>query len=175
MNKIHQHKAVFLDRDGTLIIDKHYLNDPERVEMLPGVPEGLERLKKAGYLLVVITNQSGVARGIVQEENIKHIHERLQKLLSPLGQIDRFYHSPHAADSNHPHRKPNPGLLFMAADELQIDLSQSFMVGDKNIDVEAGHNAGAQSILLSESPTTSNADFIATNFLATVDWILKPS
>lgn len=170
-------KAVFLDRDGTIIIDKVYLNDPEQVEFLPGAIEGLRALQAAGFLLIVATNQSGIARGLVQEENLHKIHEKMQTLLATENiRIDRFYCSPHAADSNHPMRKPNPGMLLQAAKDLRIDLASSFMIGDKEIDVEAGHRAGAKSVLVTNASTSIDtvtaADFVAPELQSAASWIL---
>lgn len=168
-------KAVFLDRDGTIIIDKVYLNDPQQVEFLPGSIDGLKELKNAGYLLIVVTNQSGIARGLVQKENLEKIHQRMQEILKIENiQIDGFYYSPHAADSNHPMRKPNPGMLLQAAKEHRIDLAASFMIGDKSIDVEAGHRAGVKSILIG-SDTSSGADFFAADLVTAAQWILQRS
>jgi len=145
-------KAVFFDRDGTLIHDKVYLNDPQGVELISGALECLKALKDAGYLLIVVTNQSGIARGLVQEENLHKIHERLQEMVKPHGvQFDGFYFSPHAADSDHPTRKPNPGMLEQAIREHGIDRSKSWMVGDKMIDVEAGNRANVKSILVNSN------------------------
>ena len=165
-------KAVFLDRDGTIIIDKNYLNDPEQVEFLPGAIEGLQALQK-DFLLIVVTNQSGIARGLVQVENMHLIHEKMQTVLKPHEvQIAAFYFSPHAADSNHPLRKPNPGMLIQAAKDLRIDLSASYMIGDKPIDVEAGHRAGVKSILISDEPSQTCApDFVADTLLTASAWI----
>jgi D-glycero-D-manno-heptose 1,7-bisphosphate phosphatase len=141
--------AVFFDRDGTLIYDKVYLNDPQGVEFIPGAMECLKALKNAGFLLIVVTNQSGIARGLVQEENLHKIHERMQELAKPHGfQFDDFFFSPHAADSDHPTRKPNAGMLEEAIKKHHIDRGRSWMVGDKMIDVEAGHRAQIQSILV---------------------------
>lgn len=171
-------KAVFLDRDGTIIVDKHYLNDPQGVDFLPDAMEGLRELKKNNFLLVVVTNQSGVARGLIEESNISRIHQRMQDLLKPHQvQIDAFYYSPHAADSNHPLRKPNPGMLIQAAKDLRLDLGASFMIGDKLIDVEAGHRAGARSILISaahdEETIGADPDFFASNLKQAAEWILS--
>jgi histidinol-phosphate phosphatase family protein len=173
-------KAVFLDRDGTIIVDKHYLNDPSGVEFLPHAIEGLRDLKKNNFLLVVVTNQSGVARGLIEESNIAKIHQRMQDLLKPQQlQIDAFYYSPHAADSNHPLRKPNPGMLIQAAKDFRLDLDASFMIGDKLIDVEAGHRAGARSILISaahdEETLGADPDFFAAHLKQAADWILSQS
>lgn len=167
-------KAVFLDRDGTLIVDKHYLNDPDQVEFLASAIKGLKALKQLGFLLIVVTNQSGVARGLVQEENILKIHQRMQEILkSSQVQIDAFYYSPHAADSNHPMRKPNPGMLIQAAKDLRLNLDESFMIGDKEIDVEAGHRAGCKSVLISSQETNTRAEFTAVNLIKASDWINK--
>jgi histidinol-phosphate phosphatase family protein len=167
-------KAVFLDRDGTIIVDKHYLNDPEQVEFFPGAVEALQALHK-DFALIVVTNQSGIARGLVQLENLQLIHQKMQTLLQSHGvQIAAFYHSPHAADSNHPMRKPNPGMLIQAAKDHRIDLGASFMIGDKPIDVEAGHRAGTKSILIShEASETTTPDFVAPDLLVAAQWILK--
>ncbi len=172
MNK----KAIFLDRDGTIIRDKVYLNDPAGVEFFPGAAETLAEFHRAGFLLVVVTNQSGIARGLVTEENLKAIHEKMQSLLKVHGvAIDAFYHSPHAADSDHPMRKPNPGMLILAAQEHRISLAESFMIGDKPLDVEAGQRVGAKSILLSPTYQASGCkpDYVAANLPVAANWILK--
>lgn len=142
-------KVVFLDRDGTLIIDKVYLNDPDQIEYLPGAFDALKRLKEAGFDFVIVTNQSGVARGIVQLENLDEIHRRMQVAYAEHG-VDflGFYYAPYSVESNHPLRKPNPGMLLAAAEEHGIDLQQSWMVGDRMTDVEAGRKAGCRTILL---------------------------
>ncbi len=143
-------KAIFLDRDGTLIEDKHYLNDVNNVVFLPDVLKSLKALHKEGFLLIIVTNQSGVARGLVSIENIEAIHNKIAETCLKAGcPIAAFYYSPHGPDSNHPSRKPNPGMLLQAARDLKIDLQSSWMVGDKIIDLEAGLNAGCKSILLS--------------------------
>ncbi len=149
-------KAVLFDRDGTLIIDKHYLNDPEGVEFLPGAFEALARLRDAGFLLIVVTNQSGIARGLVQTENLVRIHEKMQSELAKHGlEISRYYHSPHLPESDHPTRKPNPGMLLQAIQDFHLDREQTWMVGDKPSDIEAGRRAGVRSILL--NPTVPSA------------------
>lgn len=167
-------KAIFLDRDGTIIVDKHYLNDPNEVEFCAGAVQGLQNLQK-DFLLVVVTNQSGIARGLVQVENMHLIHQKMQDLLKPHGvTLTAFYHSPHAADSNHPLRKPNPGMLLQAAKEHRIDLAHSYMIGDKPIDVEAGHRAGCKSILISEEPPeTTDPEFCCHDLFTASKWILQ--
>lgn len=146
--------AIFLDRDGTVIYDKVYLNDPGLVEFIPGAIEALKKLKQAGYLLIIITNQSGVARGLVQTENIFKIHERMDEILKPHGlTFDGLYFSPHAADSDHPQRKPNAGMIEDAIREHRIDRSRSWMLGDKPSDVIAGQRAHLHTVLLEETPS----------------------
>jgi D-glycero-D-manno-heptose 1,7-bisphosphate phosphatase len=142
-------KAVFLDRDGTLIVDRIYLNDPELVEYLPGVFHALRLLRDEGFVFLVATNQSGIARGIVQIENLERIHQRMRADFAREG-IDflEFYYAPYMTDFNHPMRKPNAGMLERGALDFSIDLKRSWMVGDRMTDVEAGHRAGCRSALL---------------------------
>ena len=151
-------KAIIFDRDGTLIVDKIYLNDPDAIEYLPGIFVALRQLRDAGFIFFVATNQSGIPRGLVQIENLHEIHRRMRFAFAEQGvDILQFYYAPYPTDSDHFFRKPNPGMLLQAAAEYKIDLSQSWMVGDKMVDVEAGHRAGARSILVgnTEDPTRS--------------------
>lgn len=143
-------KAIFFDRDGTLIIDKVYLNDVEQIEYLPGVFTALKRLQDAGFVFIVVTNQSGIARGIVDPKNLELIHQKIQSDFNK-NEINfaGFYFAPFSVESNHHNRKPNPGMLEIASQEHNIDLSQSWMVGDRMTDVEAGHRAGTRTVLLS--------------------------
>lgn len=144
-----QRKAVLLDRDGTLIVDMIYLNDPDRIEYLPGVFEALRRLRDGGYVFCVATNQSGVARGIVDVRNLDEIHRRIRDKFSLEG-VDflSFHSAPFMTNFDHPMRKPNPGMLLEAARWHNLDLSKSWMIGDRMTDVEAGHRAGSRSVLL---------------------------
>lgn len=143
-------RAFFLDRDGTLIEDPGYLSDPAGVRVLPGVLDALERLKEAGYLLVIITNQSGIGRGYFTEEDYGRVQERVENELP--GLIDRAYHCPHHPDSKCSCRKPAPGMLLQAARDLGIHLPGSFAVGDRIRDVEAGLAAGCGAVLLGDGP-----------------------
>lgn len=149
-------RAVFFDRDGTINVEKDYLNRIEDFEFIPAVPASIRRLKEAGFRVIVVTNQSGVARGYYNEAAIVALHEHIQQLLADYGtRIDAFYHCPH-----HPTegvgtyrvdcdcRKGSPGMLLQAAREHDIDLSASFMVGDKLADIEAGAAAGCAPILV---------------------------
>ncbi len=147
-------KAVFLDRDNTLIKDDGYIHEPEKVELLPTVPEGLKLLKKADYLLIVVSNQSGIGRGYFKEKDFHAVNERLQELLKPHGvQIDDFFFCPHRPDENCNCRKPKTGMVEEAAKKWNIDLSESFVIGDKEIDVMLAFNAGCKRGILVGSET----------------------
>lgn len=138
-------KAIFLDRDGTINEDPGYLSRPEQMILLPQVGQGLRLLKDSGYELVVVSNQSGVGRGLIAEDALPKIHERLQNLLQPFGvQIDHFELCFHHPDQNCDCRKPKPKLLLDASRRLGVQLDQSYMVGDKISDIEAGQNAGCR-------------------------------
>ena len=149
-------KAIFLDRDETLIEDPGYINHPDQVKLLDGVADALIELKALGYKLIVATNQSAVARGIVTEEVLGEIHNRLKQLLAEKGAfLDQIYYCPYHPDGVVPKyrkesdwRKPNPGMLLTAADEMDIDLSQSWCIGNSSRDIEAGQQAGCKTILI---------------------------
>jgi len=149
-------KAIFMDRDDTLIEDPGYLSDPDQVKLLPGVPWALIQLKDMGYKLVVVTNQSAVARGIITEAVLRKIHDRLEQLLAQQdAYLDAIYYCPYHPEGSVAKfrrdsdcRKPNPGMLLMAADELDIDLAESWMIGNAAHDVEAGLRAGCKTILI---------------------------
>lgn len=149
-------KAIFLDRDGTLIEDPGYLNHPEQVKLLEGVAEALIELRNMGYMLIVTTNQSAVARGIVSEKVLGEIHNRLRQLLTERGAyLDQIYYCPYHPDGIIPKyrkesewRKPNPGMLLAASEDMDIDLCQSWKIGDSSSDIEAGLRAGCKTILV---------------------------
>jgi len=144
-----QRPAILLDRDGTLIHDFVYLNDPERIEYLPGVFQALRHLRDLGFSFCVVTNQSGVPRGLVDVRNLDEIHRRIQAKFCGEGvDILSFHSAPFMTDNDHILRKPNPGMLMEAAHWHNLDLRQSWMVGDRMTDVEAGHRAGTQTALL---------------------------
>ncbi len=149
-----KNKAVFLDRDGTIIEDKIYLNDPEQIVYLPKVFEALRLLRDQGYIFLIATNQSGVARGIVDINNLHEIHRRIRARFSQEGvDLLAFYYAPYMTHTDHPLRKPNPGMLLRGALDYNVNLSQSWMMGDRMIDVEAGHRAGCRSVLLGDRET----------------------
>ena len=147
-------KAVFLDRDNTVIEDPGYISDPKVVKLLPGVELAIKSLSQCGYKLVVVTNQSGIARGLLTEQTLEKIHAEMRRQLSERGaHLDAIYYCPfhpegtieeYAKESDL--RKPQPGMLQLGAKELDIDLSQSWMVGDSARDIEAGQRAGCKTI-----------------------------
>ncbi|WP_419787455.1 D-glycero-alpha-D-manno-heptose-1,7-bisphosphate 7-phosphatase [Pseudodesulfovibrio sp.] len=140
---------VLLDRDGTIIYDRHYLSDPEGVELLPGAAEGLRRLIDLGLGLVVVSNQSGVGRGYFDEASVQACNSRMAELLAPYGvTFEGMYWCPHTPEEECDCRKPEPGLIQRAARELDFDPAASFMVGDKIADMGVGRNAGAATILV---------------------------
>ena len=144
-------KIVFFDRDETLIKDVPYLNDPSLIELFDDTISTLLKLKSKGYEFIIVTNQSGVPRGLITEEQLAQVHDELLRVLEAQGiEILSIYYSPHLPDSNHPSRKPNPGMLLQAFDEFDIDKSQSLMVGDKISDGKAGLNAGLKSFILNK-------------------------
>jgi len=148
--------AVFLDRDGTLNVEVDYLADPERFELLPGVGEALARLAAAGFALVVVTNQSGVARGLVSPAALEAIHARMRRDLAASGvALDLVLACPHHPAVGPPHlradcgcRKPRPGMLVEASARLGLDLDRSFCVGDSVRDAEAARRVGATGIVV---------------------------
>ena len=153
-------RAVFLDRDGTLIQDKSYLNDPRDIEYFCNAFDALRALGKRGYSFIVVTNQSGIPRGLVEEKNMHEIHRRIEAKCTSEGiVILDVYFAPYLPESDHPMRKPAPGMLELAAREHDIALGQSWMIGDKMSDVEAGHRAGCRSILIGDDDSPSRSRF----------------
>lgn len=147
--------AVFLDRDGTLIENVHYLADPAHVRLLPGTVASLKRLRAAGFVCVVVTNQSGIGRGLLTEDDLVRVHEELTRQLAAEGVwLDAYYHCPVVPACDDPtvveyeDRKPGPGMLLRAARGLGLDLSASWMVGDLISDVLAGFHAGCRGSIL---------------------------
>ena len=142
-------RAVFLDRDGTLIEDTGYLAAPEEVRLLPGVTASLARLRGAGFRLVVVSNQSGVARGRFGVEALAAVHQRLAELLAAEDvHLDGALYCTHGPDDGCPCRKPRPGMLLSAAARLGVELSSSWMRGATPSDVEAGRAAGCRAALI---------------------------
>lgn len=178
------HPAIFLDRDGVLIEEKHYLHRPEDVVVLPGVGPALARLMKAGYLLFIVTNQSGVGRGYFTMEDVEKVHHRLTSDLSQFGvSFTRIYIAPEAPDQPSRGRKPSPQFLFDARQEFEVDLAGSYMVGDKLIDLECGWKAGVRACFLArtgygsqterELPPGNHRAVVVDDLEAMADIILK--
>ncbi|OGC04214.1 hypothetical protein A2276_06380 [candidate division WOR-1 bacterium RIFOXYA12_FULL_43_27] len=181
-------KAVFLDKDGTINHDKGYIDHPSKIDLLPGSSEAIRTFNEAGLKVVVITNQSGVARGYFNEGMLSAIDKSLQKkLLSENAFYDAIYYCPHHPEvGSYPYkqdcdcRKPNPGMLLKAAEEFNLNLDECFMVGDKLSDIEAGKNAGCKTVLVltgygEEVKANLNGtrpDFIAKDLLEAANWIL---
>lgn len=148
-------RAVFLDRDGTINIEKEYLNKVKDFEFIPGVPEAVRLLNQAGILVIVVTNQSGVARGYYTEDDVENLHSHIAGELESSGaHVDAWLYCPHHPDGRGSYalpcdcRKPLPGMLLEAARRYDIDLENSTMIGDKLADIEAGHAAGCRTILV---------------------------
>lgn len=142
-------RAVFLDRDGTLNVDRNYLSDPAQLELLPGVPGALSRLRDAGFRLIIVTNQSGIGRGYYTAADLHRVNRRLCELLAPHRvAFDRIYFAPEAPDQPSRGRKPSPQFLFDARDAFGLDLARSYLIGDKRIDLECGWNAGVRRSIL---------------------------
>lgn len=151
-----RHRAVFLDRDGTIVHPRHYPSQPADLLLYDGIEEGLRCVQAAGFKIIVITNQSGVARGLFDEAALGRMHHYLAEELALRGVgVDAFYFCPHHPDGVVPHlattcecRKPRPGMLLRAAAEHDIDLRRSWFVGDILDDVEAGNRAGCRTVLV---------------------------
>lgn len=181
-----KHKAVFLDRDGTLIEDRGYLGDPDEVQLLPGAAEALCRFAEAGHKVIIISNQSGIARGLFDETDLDEVHARMEQLLAAEGAaIDGAYYCPYLDGSeakvkryrrDSELRKPKPGMLLQAARELNIDLKRSWMIGDSPRDVEAGDRAGCKTVFLSNGLSSPgeevDADERASDLMTAADLIV---
>ncbi len=168
-------RAVFLDRDDTLIHDIPYLGNPEKVTLIPGARDALIRLQQAGFRLVLVSNQSGIARGLISHEQVRAVNDEVARQLLP-ARLDAVYYSPDGPHGPSETRKPAPGLLLQAARAHGIDLTQSFMVGDKASDVACAHNAGCRAVRIAAAPPRVDdpaADFVAPDLASAADWILR--
>jgi D-glycero-D-manno-heptose 1,7-bisphosphate phosphatase len=142
-------RAVFLDRDGTLIEERDYLSRPEEVVIFPGVGPALYQLRKAGFLLLIVSNQSGVGRGYFTMADVERVNRHLlNELARENVQFEKIYIAPEAPDTPSRGRKPSPQFLFDARDEFGINLHESFIIGDKLIDLECGWSAGVKESIL---------------------------
>jgi len=175
-----KHRAVFLDRDGTIARDVPYCRRIEDFKILPGVPSAIRLLNRQGYRVIVITNQSGIARGYFTEDTLTLIHDKMRGELREAGaSIDAIYVCPHHPDEGCECRKPKPTLLVKAADELGILLEHSYMVGDDAKDIQAGKAAGCRTIWLNTDSMGQRlasgppSDHIAANLSEAVEWLLS--
>jgi D-glycero-D-manno-heptose 1,7-bisphosphate phosphatase len=166
-------RAAFLDRDGVLNerpAEHEYVREPPALALLPGVAEAVQRLEEAGYTPVVVSNQRGVARGLVTWETLRAIEEMI---IGAIGRPLAFYYCPHDLADGCDCRKPAPGLLLRAAAELDLDLTRSVMIGDAESDVEAGRAAGTRTIRVSAPGTATSAEAVAPNLSAATDLLLS--
>ena len=187
-------KAVFMDRDKTIIEDPGYLSDPSAVKLLPGVELAIKSLAQAGFKVVVVTNQTGVARGLLSEDDLQAIHGELRRQLGEKGaHLDAIYYCPYhpegtveAYAKESDLRKPKPGMLLKAAGELEIDLASSWMVGDSARDIEAGQRAGCRTVRVrtpqsqthvggTDEDENVQADFTVRNLVDAARVILRES
>jgi D-glycero-D-manno-heptose 1,7-bisphosphate phosphatase len=184
-------KAVFFDRDGTINEEVGYIKDLSNLRLIKNASSSIKKIRDKGFLAILITNQSGPARGYYNEEWVKTLNNRIQELLLSEGtELDKMYYCPHLPDGIVPEysiecdcRKPKIGLFLKAKEDFNIDLKSSYMIGDKATDVDAGHNAGTKSILLKTGygkdvldgkyQFVPNADYIAEDINDAIDWILK--
>jgi D-glycero-D-manno-heptose 1,7-bisphosphate phosphatase len=177
--------ALFIDRDGTLNEEVGYLHRPEDVVLIPGGPEALARVNARGIPVIIVTNQSGIGKGRYDVKDFEAVMARIAELLAAHGaRMDGIYLAPHHkrglgeyAHPDHPDRKPNPGMLLRAAEEHGLDLSRSWMIGDKELDLGAGRNAGCKVALVrtgyGSKVAGDLADLVAANLSEAVDRILE--
>lgn len=169
-------KAVFLDRDGTIVVHEPYLSSPNQLKLLPNASHGIRLFKEYGYLIIVITNQSGVARGFFDEKRLTLVHRKLMDMLEDEGVvIDDLYYCPHHTEGIIEHykvdcdcRKPKPGMILDAARKYHIDLTQSLMIGDSETDMLAGKNAGCRCVLIKNDWSSAS-----TNIVIRIDYVVK--
>lgn len=172
-------RFVLIDRDGTLIVEKHYLCNPDQVELIARAAPALRRLQMAGWGICVLTNQSGIARGYFDEQQLADVHQRLADLLAGFEvRLDGIFICPHGPNDGCICRKPLPGMIHEAVSVHGFDARQAWMVGDKEVDIASGSAAGARTILVrtgygrTYEPDT-RADFIADDLAAAVERILN--
>ena len=183
--------AVFMDRDGTLIEERGYLDRLELLELMPWTPDAIRLLNRAGYPAVVITNQSAIGRGIIDEPFLHEVHAALDsRLAAGRARIDAYYYCPHHPDAEIDRyrqvcrcRKPGPGLIEQACRDLDLDPQQSVMVGDRRMDVASGHAAGVRAVLVRTGVGAADEraladgegrpDAILDNLMEAVGWILR--
>jgi D-glycero-D-manno-heptose 1,7-bisphosphate phosphatase len=179
-------KAIFIDRDGTLIVDKDYLHKPEEVQFFDGAIAALKRALDAGFEIVMVTNQSGVGRGYFSLDDVHNVHAHITREISAAQvRMLHIYIAPEAPDAPSLGRKPSPQFLFDARDQYHLNLSDSYMIGDKLIDLECGWNAGVRKSLLVRTGYGASVEVkdkdklrdavVVDDICAAIDWILQDS
>jgi D-glycero-D-manno-heptose 1,7-bisphosphate phosphatase len=185
-------RAIFLDRDGTVSEEVGYVNHISRLRLLPRTAEAIRKINESQFLAVLVTNQAGVARGYFKEELVRRVHARLKEMLAEgRARLDGIYYCPHHPTAGEPPyrrdcncRKPKPGMIEAAREDLAIDLSRSFMVGDKYSDIVFAHSVGIKGVLVktgyglgeiegSSADWTEQPDRISEDLSDAVDWILS--
>jgi histidinol-phosphate phosphatase family protein len=173
------YRAVFLDRDGTMNRDVPYCRRPEDFELFPDTARAIKLLNESGYKVIIITNQSGVARGYFTKETLARIHQKMRDQLAEKGaHIDGLYYCPHHPDDNCDCRKPKPKMVLQAVQEHDVDLKRSFVVGDKPLDIQLGQNVGCRTVLIPSDPGGAGPepctpDYTATDLYQAALWIIK--
>lgn len=172
-------RAVFIDRDNTICRDVPYCSRPEDLELMPMVADGIRLLSEHGFKVVVITNQSGVARGYFTEEMLSQIHQKMQNDLAKQGAfVDAIYYCPHHPDDNCNCRKPKPAMILQAARDLDIDINKSYIIGDSDMDTEMGKKAGCLTIVVATLnqdatvPRKPEPDYIASDLYEAANWVI---
>lgn len=171
-------KAIFLDRDDTIIVDKNYLNNVNDLEYFYYTFEAIKIFSSLGFKSIIVTNQSGVARGLVSEGELVKIHQQIYTDFKNQGlEILDILYCPYLPESNHPWRKPNPGMILEAQKRHKISLSESWMIGDRESDIEAGLNANCKTILLTFTNETikTKAHYQSDTLLSAARLIMKLS
>jgi D-glycero-D-manno-heptose 1,7-bisphosphate phosphatase len=166
-------RAVFLDRDGTVIVDQVYPKQARQVSLVAGAADALAKIKESGFALVLISNQSGIGRGLITPKEAEEVHQAVVARLVESGvRLDAAYYCPHAPEQECCCRKPSPEMLLRAARDLNLDLIRSFMIGDKPSDIEAGKRAGCRTILFrplnEETVPVSQPDEVAGDWMEIV-------
>ncbi|MDR1613262.1 MAG: HAD family hydrolase [Planctomycetota bacterium] len=181
MEKKRRKRYALLDRDGTIMVDKIYQSDPAQTELLPNALEGLKLLAGAGFGLVVVTNQSGINRGLIQPSELEAVNRRLAEILAVDGvALEAVYYCPHTPDEDCCCRKPMPGMALRAARDLGFDPRDCVVIGDREADVALGKAIGAMSVLVrtgggreTEAEGKVKADHIADDLKAAAEWMLE--
>ncbi len=164
-----------MDRDGTVIRDLHYASNPAEVELLPSAGPVLAELREAGYRLVIVSNQSGIGRGLLSWSDVLAVHRQMENLLRPFGaEIDDARYCPHRPEDGCECRKPSPSMVLDSAAELGLDLNESFFVGDKGSDIDTGRRAGCRTIFLGEaSSAIVEPDFAASSWKDVLNVVIQ--